>query len=134
MNIVRLFYEGGLFFMLVITACWGLMLVFSAIKIVRMVKYKKFDLLLLDYILLFGSLSFMVGVLGLGIGLSSAMNAIQQAGDISVALVAGGIKVVLITPIYGLFLFLISLCIWGVLKEINKRKMMNELVESKPIS
>jgi len=118
------FIEGGPGFMIAITVSWITMLLFSGLKIFRMVKKQEFDLQLLNYILLFGSLSFMLGVLGLGIGLSQAMNAIYHAGDISISLIAEGIRVSMITPIYGFIFFMISLCIWAILKEINLKKML----------
>lgn len=120
---MRIFIEGGIQFMLVITFFFLLMLVSSGYKIFRMVVKKEFDLLQLNFILLFGSLSLIIGILGQGVGLFYAMNAIQEAGDISPSLVAGGFKVSMITPIYGILIFILTLIFWGVLKEINLRKM-----------
>lgn len=86
---------------------------------------KEFDLFQLSYILLFGSLAAVIGFLGQGIGLFQAMEAIHMAGDISPALMAGGFKVSLIAPIYGILIFILSLLLWGVLKEFNLRRMKN---------
>ncbi len=48
------------------------------------------------------------GILGQTMGLISAFDAIQSAGDISMGLVAGGLKVSLLTTFFGLFVFLIA--------------------------
>lgn len=123
MKFLQYYYEGGPGFMFVVTVMGLLMLAFSGFKIFRMVAKKEFDLLQLGYILLFGSLSLVVGILGQGVGLFNAMIAIQAAGDISPALIAGGFKVSMIAPLYGMILFVITLLFWGILKEINLRKM-----------
>jgi hypothetical protein len=122
---MKLFYEGGLLFMVVITICGLLMFFASGYKIFRMFAKKEFDLFQLSYILLFGSLAAVIGILGQGIGLFGAMEAISIAGDISPALMAGGFRVSLITPIYGILIFILSLLLWGFLKEFNLRRMKN---------
>lgn len=111
--------------MLVITFFGLLMLASSGYKIFRMILKKEFDLLQMNYILLFGSLSLIFGILGQGMGLFGAMEAISVAGDISPSLVAAGFRVSMITPLYGIFIFIFSLIFWGVLKEINLRKMIH---------
>jgi len=123
MKLFKLFYEGGPVFMLVITFFGLLMLASSGYKIFRMILKKEFDLLQMNYILLFGSLSLIFGILGQGIGLFNAMEAISVAGDISPSLVAAGFRVSMITPLFGIMIFIFSLIFWGVLKEINLRKM-----------
>lgn len=122
MKLMQLYYEGGSLIMFVITMAALLMLIFSGLKVFRMSLKKQFDQLHLNYILIFGSLALVIGILGQGIGLIQAMDIIEKAGDISPALLAGGFKVSLIAPLYGLIIFLISLIIWVVLKEINLRK------------
>src|SRR5665648_1095050 len=87
MKLFQLFYEGGPVFMLVITFFGLLMLASSGYKIFRMILKKEFDLLQMNYILLFGSLSLIFGILGQGMGLFGAMEAISVAGDISPSLV-----------------------------------------------
>ena len=54
------------------------------------------------WINLFISLSPMLGFMGTVIGMIGAFDAIEQAGDISTSVVAGGIKVALITTVAGL--------------------------------
>ncbi|MBW8332180.1 MAG: MotA/TolQ/ExbB proton channel family protein [Prolixibacteraceae bacterium] len=125
MKLFQLFYEGGPGFMVVISICGLLMLLASGYKIFRMLSKKEFDLLQLNYILLFGSLSLVVGILGQGLGLFLAMDFIQKVGDVDPSVIAGGFKVSMIPPIYGTILFILSLLLWGILKEINLRRMKN---------
>lgn len=61
----------------------------------------------LSWIQLFISLAPMLGFLGTVIGMVAAFDAIQAAGDISPNVVAGGIKVALITTIGGLIVAII---------------------------
>ena len=56
----------------------------------------------LSWIGLFIALSPMLGFMGTVVGMIDAFDAIQAAGDISPTLVAGGIKVALLTPLMGL--------------------------------
>ncbi len=56
----------------------------------------------LTWIGLFIALSPMLGFLGTVVGMVEAFDQIQAAGDISPALVAGGIKVALLTTLFGL--------------------------------
>ena len=61
----------------------------------------------LSWISLFIALAPMLGFLGTVIGMISAFDAIEVAGDISPSLVAGGIKVALITTVGGLIVAMI---------------------------
>ncbi|HPW90129.1 MAG TPA: MotA/TolQ/ExbB proton channel family protein [Paludibacteraceae bacterium] len=56
----------------------------------------------LSWISLFIALSPMLGFLGTVVGMIEAFDKIQQAGDISATIVAGGIKVALLTTLFGL--------------------------------
>jgi biopolymer transport protein ExbB len=55
-----------------------------------------------SWISLFIALAPMLGFMGTVIGMIDAFDAIQEAGDISPSLVAGGIKVALLTTVFGL--------------------------------
>ncbi len=61
----------------------------------------------LSWISLFIGLAPMLGFMGTVIGMIDAFDSIQAAGDISPALVAGGIKVALITTVSGLIVAMI---------------------------
>jgi biopolymer transport protein ExbB len=59
------------------------------------------------WISLFISLAPMLGFMGTVIGMIGAFDAIEAAGDISPSLVAGGIKVALLTTVFGLVVAII---------------------------
>lgn len=61
----------------------------------------------LTWISLFIALAPMLGFMGTVIGMIGAFDAIEAAGDISPSLVAGGIKVALITTVFGLIVAII---------------------------
>ncbi|NUM49739.1 MAG: MotA/TolQ/ExbB proton channel family protein [Flavobacteriales bacterium] len=60
-----------------------------------------------SWISLFIALAPMLGFMGTVIGMISAFDAIEAAGDISPSLVAGGIKVALLTTVFGLVVAMI---------------------------
>ncbi|MDO4191465.1 MAG: MotA/TolQ/ExbB proton channel family protein [Bacteroidales bacterium] len=61
----------------------------------------------LSWISLFIALAPMLGFMGTVIGMIQAFDMIQQAGDISATIVAGGIKVALLTTVTGLIVAII---------------------------
>lgn len=61
----------------------------------------------LVWLSLFISLAPMFGFLGTVVGMVAAFDAIEAAGDISPSLVAGGIKVALLTTVFGLIVAII---------------------------
>jgi biopolymer transport protein ExbB len=60
-----------------------------------------------SWLSLFISLAPMLGFMGTVIGMISAFDSIEAAGDISPAVVAGGIKVALLTTVFGLVVAII---------------------------
>jgi len=61
----------------------------------------------ITWISLFIAIAPMLGFMGTVIGMIGAFDAIEAAGDISPALVAGGIKIALITTVFGLIVAMI---------------------------
>ena len=61
----------------------------------------------LSWISLFIALAPMLGFMGTVVGMIEAFDKIQQAGDISATIVAGGIKVALLTTLFGLIVAII---------------------------
>jgi biopolymer transport protein ExbB len=61
----------------------------------------------LSWISLFIAIAPMLGFLGTVIGMIQAFDAIEQAGTVSATIVAGGIKVALITTVFGLVVAII---------------------------
>jgi len=71
----------------------------------------------------------MLGFLGTVIGMIAAFDNIQIAGDISPALVAGGIKIALITTVFGLIVAIILQIFYNtILSKIDS--ISNKMEES----
>jgi len=69
----------------------------------------------LKYVRSLGLFTMITGILGQLIGLFMAFTAIEAAEDISPAIMAGGLKVSLITTLTGIIIYLISIIIWFLL-------------------
>jgi biopolymer transport protein ExbB len=69
----------------------------------------------LSWITLFIALAPMLGFLGTVVGMVQAFDAIEVAGDISPTVVAGGMKVALITTVFGLIVAIILQIVYNYL-------------------
>jgi len=69
-----------------------------------------------------GLFAMIIGILGQLIGMYYAFSAIEQASDISPALVYGGLKVSMIAPLYGMFIYLLSILLWFVSSNLIEKK------------
>lgn len=70
----------------------------------------------LDLIKSFGLLALVTGVLAQLIGLFDALKFIEQAGTVAPNILAAGLRVSMITTLYGVTIYAISLIIWITLK------------------
>jgi hypothetical protein len=68
-----------------------------------------------------GIFSFVFGLLGQGISLYQMVTAIEGAGGVSPAIVAGGLRVSFIVPLFGLSILAVSLLIWIGLRIWHER-------------
>lgn len=114
-----LFIEGGWEFMSLVTIM-ALAMLFFAIKTAMALFGSNAAAAAvrpgsLYYIRFFGMLALVSGVLGQLIGLYEAMRYIAAQGEISQAVLAGGIKVSSICTLYGFIVFLVAHLIWFAL-------------------
>ncbi len=72
-----------------------------------------------------GLLGLITGILGQLIGFYSAFSVLETGVDISPAMIYGGIKVSMITTLYGIAIFLISLIIWFAGSVILERRKVD---------
>lgn len=86
----------------------------------------------LSWITLFIAIAPMLGFLGTVIGMISAFDSIQAAGDVSPTLVAGGIKVALITTVGGLIVAIILQLFYNYL--VSKVDSITNKMEDASIS
>jgi hypothetical protein len=114
-----LFYMGGTLFMGILTTLLVIMLATSVYFFVRISSGKAAGISnfshKLSYVKSVGLFTMITGILGQLIGLLEAFKAIEQVGDISPAILAGGLKVSMITTLYGIFIYLFSILIWFLL-------------------
>ena len=74
----------------------------------------------LDSIKSLGLLALVLGMLGQFIGLFSAFEVISGGMAVSPEMMAGGVKVSMITSIYGMIIFVISYLIWFGMRFIKQ--------------
>lgn len=121
------FYMGGTLFMGILTTLLVLMLAYSVINLIAILNNKDGDILKvrsrLPHIKTIGLFSAITGILGQLIGLYSAFSAIEKAADISPALIYGGLKISMITTLFGIIIYLISILIWLALDLLASKKV-----------
>ncbi len=83
----------------------------------------------LSWITLFISIAPSLGFMGTVIGMIAAFDKIQQAGDISATVVAGGIKVALLTTLFGLIAAIILQLFYNYILSLIE-SMVNEMEDS----
>lgn len=102
MNIYELHFEGGILFMGILSLVFFSVLIIGIFSIIN----RKIFLLKLSQEL--GLFALVWGVLGQMLGMLQAFAAIEAAGEVSQAMVAGGLRVSSYTTAYGLIIFLIA--------------------------
>jgi hypothetical protein len=96
--------QGGQFFMYPLALILIIILILITIGLINKNKSSK-TINLISSLCLF---SIVWGFLGQIIGLMSAFDAIQAAGDISPSILAGGLKISFMAPVFGMIIFLIG--------------------------
>ena len=121
------FVMGGTLFMSLLTILLVIMLavaIYFAITIASgKASEKKNFKEQLRYVKSLGLFTMITGILGQLIGLFSAFTAIESAGDGSPAMLAGGLKVSMITSLTGIVIYLISILIWFLLDLFYQKKL-----------
>jgi len=123
----ELFYMGGPLFMSMLT----LLLILMVSWIIYQFFYyygadeekQQIALRKLKYGRSIGLFALIMGILGQLIGFYSAFSAIEEMGNVSPAMMFGGIKVSMITTIYGILIYLLSLLLWFLSSLIIERKV-----------
>ena len=83
----------------------------------------------IDAILFWGGFAFISGVLGSIIGVILAFQAIEMAGEVEATLVAGGIKVALLSSFFGVMILAFAALLWFAL-QFRWRLLMAEEFEA----
>ncbi len=106
---IELFQMGGMLFMSLLTIEFGLVLFFAVKAFINNDSST-------SKIKSAGLLAAITGILGQLIGLFSAFEAIQQMGSVTPAILAGGLKVSMITTMYGIVIYLIAIILSLILR------------------
>ena len=115
-------YKMGGPYMHLITLFGLLAVAISIWKIYEMFGRKVVNTKLLDLIRMSGSLALAIGFLSQIVGIVQALEAIRAAADISPQIVMGGAIVSFYAPIWGFIVFIFSMLIYYVLKEVIKAR------------
>jgi biopolymer transport protein ExbB/TolQ len=79
----------------------------------------------IDGSLFWGSYALMLGILGTVVGIAIAAQAVEAVGQVHTQLVWGGIRVSLITTMYGLLVFLGAALVWLGLRSWHRRSVLH---------
>ena len=114
------FLEGGALFMSLILICLLLSIYFMVKSFLTINTNKETSKRMLKHIGDSGTLGLALGVLGALIGLIIAFDVIEATGGAAPAIIAGGLKVAILSPLFGLFTFSFAKLSILVLRLIQK--------------
>jgi len=114
------FLEGGALFMSLILFCLLMSIFFTVKSILKIKTDKEVSKKILKHISDSGTLGLALGVMGAFLGLISAFDVLEASGAAEPAIIAGGLKVALLSPLFGLFTFLVSKLAILILRIIQK--------------
>jgi biopolymer transport protein ExbB/TolQ len=125
---LQLFFEGGALFMGILTLSLLAIISLAVMNVLKIKSDQDRNVQTmqhrLTYIKSVGLFSLVFGVLGQLIGLFTAFGTISKIGSVSSEILMAGIRVSMITTIYGVIIFLISYLIWFAMD--HKVSNMNE--------
>jgi flagellar motor component MotA len=114
------FLEGGSLFMSLILICLLMSIFFTVKSILKIKTDKEVSRKILKHISDSGTLGLALGVMGAFLGLISAFDVLEASGAAEPAIIAGGLKVALLSPLFGLFTFSVSKLAILILRIIQK--------------
>lgn len=102
------FLEGGALFMSLILFCLLISIYFTAKSVLNIKNNIEVSRKMLKHINDTAVLALALGVMSAFIGLISAFDVLEASGGAEPAIIAGGLKIALLSPLFGLFTFCIS--------------------------
>jgi len=114
------FLEGGALFMSLILICLLMSIFFTVKSILKIKTDREVSKKILKHISDSGTLGLALGVMGAFLGLISAFDVLEASGAAEPAIIAGGLKVALLSPLFGLFTFSVSKLAILILRIIQK--------------
>ena len=114
------FLEGGALFMSLILFCLLISIYFTAKSVLNIKNNIEVSRKMLKHINDTSVLALALGVMSAFIGLISAFDVLEASGGAEPAIIAGGLKIALLSPLFGLFTFCISKLAILILRIIQK--------------
>ena len=114
------FLEGGALFMSLILICLLMSIFFTVKSILKIKTDKEVSKKILKHISDSGTLGLALGVMGAFLGLISAFDVLEASGAAEPSIIAGGVKVALLSPLFGLLTFSFSKLAILILRIIQK--------------
>ena len=114
------FLQGGALFMSLILICLLMSIFFTVKSILKINTDKETSKKTLKHISDSGTLGLALGVMGAFSGLVSAFDVLEASGAAEPSIIAGGLKVALLSPLFGLFTFSVSKLAILILRIIQK--------------
>ncbi len=119
-TLINRFMEGGAFFMSLILTCLLISIYFIAKSLLNIKSNVEISKKMLKHISDSGTLGLALGVMGAFIGLITAFDVLEATGEGDPSIIAGGLKVALLSPLFGLFTFSVSKLAILILRIIQK--------------
>ena len=114
------FMEGGALFMSLVLICLLISIYFTIKSILNIKTNIEISKKMLKHIKDSGSLGLTLGVMGAFIGLITAFDVLEATGEANPSIIAGGLKVALLSPLFGLFTFSVSKLAILILRIVQK--------------
>ncbi len=114
------FMEGGALFMSLVLICLLISIYFTVKSLLNIKTNVEISKKMLKHISDSGTLGLALGVMGAFIGLITAFDVLEATGEAAPSIIAGGLKVALLSPLFGLFTFSVSKLAILILRIIQK--------------
>ena len=114
------FMEGGALFMSLVLICLLISIYFTVKSLLNIKTNIEISKKMLKHISDSGTLGLALGVMGAFIGLITAFDVLEATGEADPSIIAGGLKVALLSPLFGLFTFSVSKLAILILRIIQK--------------
>jgi biopolymer transport protein ExbB/TolQ len=119
-SLINRFMEGGALFMSLILICLLILIYFTIKSILTLKTNKEISKKMLKHISDSGTLGLALGVMGSFIGLTTAFDVLEATGAAEPSILAGGLKVALLSTLFGLFTFSVSKLAILILRIVQK--------------
>ena len=119
-TLINRFMEGGALFMSLVLICLLISIYFTVKSLLNIKTNIEISKKMLKHISDSGTLGLALGVMGAFIGLITAFDVLEATGEADPSIIAGGLKVALLSPLFGLFTFSVSKLAILILRIIQK--------------